>query len=140
MYCSYECFVIGLIYIDRIIERCDYIVTPVNVHRLILACIRLATKFHEENPYDNEYVSQVGGVKVHELNRIELEALFLLSFDLFVNFDDYERYYVYLGKKSGLMSECSSSLSISSALTSFSKERGYSGVISDQEAEIVEEN
>lgn len=106
-----------------------------NAHRLILACMRLSTKFHDEEMYDNKYVSQVGGVKVHELMRLEIEALFLLSFNLFVDSEEYERYYESLGKTCSLKKQ-SSSVSINSVLTAQSKERVYSGIISDEDAEI----
>lgn len=106
-----------------------------NAHRLILACMRLATKYHDEETYDNKYVSQVGGVKVHELKRLEIEALFLLSFNLFVDSEEYEKYYESLGKTCSLKKQ-SSSVSINSVLTTVSKERVHSGIVSDEDVEI----
>ena len=43
--CSGECFVLALVYIDRLIKRRDFVLTSLNVHRIIITAVMLAAKF-----------------------------------------------------------------------------------------------
>ncbi len=52
----------------------------------------IAIKYSEDHYYDNNYYSRVGGIPCRELNRLETELLSLMSFDLFVAPELYERY------------------------------------------------
>lgn len=46
--CSPSCFVVAHIYIDRLIQSKNIILTSLNVHRLLITSIMLATKFIDE--------------------------------------------------------------------------------------------
>ena len=97
--CSDECFILSLIYIDRLITRQKIEMDPLNVHRLIITSIMLAAKFFDDHYLDNAHYSQVGGIPRDEINALELEFLFLIEFDLFVSSKDYDMYHTALGKK-----------------------------------------
>jgi len=92
--CSEESLVFSLIYIDRLITNTEqrFIVTNLNVHRLILSSVLVAVKFYDDHYYDNVYFSKVGGVSSKELNMLETEFLFLINFDLSVDLETYARY------------------------------------------------
>jgi len=91
--CSTECFIMALIYIDRIIQRNTYfIITSLNVHRLLITSIMLAMKFFEDSYYTNAYYARVGGVSCSEMNALELDFLFLIDFSLNVTPDLFNRY------------------------------------------------
>jgi len=57
-------------------------VNKLNVHRLVLTAIMIASKFIEDKYYSNQYWSRVGGITNDELNALEREMLFTLSFKL----------------------------------------------------------
>ncbi|KAL2930790.1 Cyclin-U1-1 [Bienertia sinuspersici] len=73
--CSPSCFVVGYVYIDRLVHRHpQLLVISLNVHRLLLT-----------SNIANAFYAKVGGVSNSELNRLELELLFLLDFEVLVS-------------------------------------------------------
>lgn len=82
--CSTECFILALIYIDRLIQRNNFILTDLNVHRVCITAILLAAKFFDDAYYNNAYYAKVGGVLVSEMNGLEVEFLFRINFSLHV--------------------------------------------------------
>lgn len=60
-------------------------VTPRNVHRLILAALRVAMKALEDLSYPHARFARVGGVAERELTRLEITFCFLTDFDLRVD-------------------------------------------------------
>ncbi|KAI6785346.1 uncharacterized protein J7T54_006988 [Emericellopsis cladophorae] len=57
-------------------------VTRKNVHRLVLAALRIATKALEDLPYLHRKIARVGGVSESELARLEISFCFLAGFEL----------------------------------------------------------
>jgi len=90
--CSNECFILALIYIDRLIERNNFLLTELNVHRVVITAILLAAKFFDDAYYNNAYYAKVGGVLVSELNGLEVDFLFRINFSLHVSSDVFEKY------------------------------------------------
>lgn len=98
--CSNECFVLSLIYIDRLIMRKRIVLDSLNVHRLVITSVMLAAKFFDDHYLDNAHYAAVGGVPRLEVNVLELEFLFLLEFNLHVTAADYYQYHEALRQKS----------------------------------------
>jgi hypothetical protein len=91
--CSTECFIMGLVYIDRIIHNNKhFLLTSFNVHRLLITGVMLAAKFFDDCYYNNAYYAKVGGVPCTEMNILELEFLFLIKFSLNVSSDIFQSY------------------------------------------------
>merc|ERR1719295_121694 len=91
--CSEECFVLALIYIDRLIKHNgNFLVNSLNVHRLIITSVMLAAKFFDDQYFNNAYFGKVGGVNCKEINSLEIEFLFMINFNLYVSEKDYEMY------------------------------------------------
>lgn len=91
--CSQECFVLALIYIDRLIcAHSDLNVDKFCIHRLVLTGTAIAAKFFDDKYYKNSYYAKVGGVSLPEMNRLESEFLVLVDFQLFVKPEQYEEY------------------------------------------------
>lgn len=91
--CNKDFFIMALIYIDRLIQRNpSYVLTSLNVHRLLMTSLVVACKFSNDFFYNNAYYAMVGGVPVSELNALELEFLYLLNFHLFVPQDLFQHY------------------------------------------------
>lgn len=95
--CSTECFILALIYIDRLIQGNNFVLTELNVHRVAITSILLAAKFFDDAYYNNAYYAKVGGVLVTEMNRLEVEFLFRINFSLHVSPELYNKYHAELG-------------------------------------------
>lgn len=89
---SDSAFVLAVIYIDRIQQHPDLKACSINIHRLLLTAILVATKFIDDRCYNNKYFARLGGVSLAEINSLELEFLFILGFNLNVEPPLYEKY------------------------------------------------
>lgn len=70
-------------YIHRLaVEEHILPVTPRNVHRLLLASLRVAMKALEDLSYPHSRFAKVGGVSDIELGRLEISFCFLTDFEL----------------------------------------------------------
>jgi len=90
--CSKECFVLGLVYIDRLVRRDGLLPTDLCVHRIVITAILLAAKFFDDAYYNNAYYARVGGVLASELNALECEFLFRIDFSLRVTPEEFHKY------------------------------------------------
>lgn len=90
--CSSECFVLALVYIDRLIQSNNVVLCSLNVHRIVITSLMLAAKFFDDQYFNNAYYAKVGGVPCIEMNSLELEFLFCVNFSLFVPTDIYLKY------------------------------------------------
>lgn len=74
------------LYINRLatVEQL-ILVTPRNVHRLLLAGLRVAMKALEDLSYPHSRFAKVGGVSEVELGRLEITFCFLTNFELKVD-------------------------------------------------------
>merc|ERR1719186_2324336 len=91
--CSEECFVLALVYIDRLIRKNEnFMVNSLNVHRLMITSIMLGAKFFDDQYFNNAYFGKVGGVSRKEINLLEIEFLFMINFNLYVETEMYDTY------------------------------------------------
>lgn len=91
--CHDSCFIVSLIYIDRLIEMQSFLLSPLNIHRLLITCVMVAAKFFEDDFFKNTYYAKLGGVPGWEINCLEIELLRLLNFSLYVKSDVYAKYH-----------------------------------------------
>eukprot|EP00179_Madagascaria_erythrocladioides_P002412 CAMPEP_0198324950 /NCGR_PEP_ID=MMETSP1450-20131203/12835_1 /TAXON_ID=753684 ORGANISM="Madagascaria erythrocladiodes, Strain CCMP3234" /NCGR_SAMPLE_ID=MMETSP1450 /ASSEMBLY_ACC=CAM_ASM_001115 /LENGTH=227 /DNA_ID=CAMNT_0044028789 /DNA_START=135 /DNA_END=818 /DNA_ORIENTATION=- len=104
--CSNSAFVAALVYLRRIQVRYPSLrVTDFTVHRLLITSVVLATKYLEDEVYENAYYARVGGVETHEMNKMEVRLLGILGYDLSL---DHGVYHLF---EDGLMSSSGSSSS-----------------------------
>jgi len=91
--CSAECFILALIYIDRLMRRNSrFLVNSLTVHRLIITSIMLGAKFFDDQFFSNAYFGEVGGVSSKEINMLEIDFLFMINFNLHVESNLYKTY------------------------------------------------
>jgi len=84
--CSPVCHILAVVYIERLINTSfRFRLTAFNVHRLYISALLVAVKFCEDIYYDNAFFARVGGVSLHEMNRMELALLKALEFRAFVS-------------------------------------------------------
>lgn len=91
--CSPECFVLALVYMDRLHQMQGFVLTELNVHRVLITSVVLAAKFFDDHYFNNAYYAKVGGVPCGEMNELEVEYLLMINFSLHVQNETYARYY-----------------------------------------------
>ncbi|XP_019193048.1 PREDICTED: cyclin-U1-1 [Ipomoea nil] len=98
--CSPSCFVVGYVYMDRLAHKYpNSLVISLNVHRLLVTCVMVASKILDDEHYNNAFFARVGGVSNAELNKLEIELLFLLDFGVSVSSQVFECYCQHLDKE-----------------------------------------
>lgn len=91
--CSVECYVAGLIYIDRLLKLRPHVVfSPMSCHRLVCVSMVAAAKFHEDFFYSNKFYAKVGGLPLQELNALEVRFLQMLDWRLDIRPHEYALY------------------------------------------------
>ena len=95
-YMEESTLIISLIFIDKLCELAELILTDYNLHRVLFTAISLAIKYNEDSYYDNKYYSAIAGVSLKELKLMEYNFLDLTNFNLFVSCEDYQNYCEYL--------------------------------------------
>lgn len=91
-YSSPEVFVLMVVFLDRLTANTGIEVTPLNLHRLILAAFVLAAKLRDDTYYSNRYYASIGGVSLQEMNALEQSFLTLSDWRLFVDEQEYATY------------------------------------------------
>ncbi|PON68779.1 Cyclin [Parasponia andersonii] len=105
--CSPSCFVVGYVYIDRLLHKYpDSLVASINIHRLLVTSVMVASKMLDDVHYNNAFYARVGGVSNAELNRLEIELLFLLDFGVVVSSRVFEIYCLHLEKEMLMNGSC----------------------------------
>ncbi|KAJ9462016.1 Cyclin-U4-1 [Diplonema papillatum] len=87
-----ECLVLAVIYIDRVCVHTGVSLTKLNVHRIVIAALTVATKWHQDRVHGNSHYAAVGGVKHAELNRLERVFLNDLQWNTHVSPADHHKY------------------------------------------------
>lgn len=91
--CSNECFVLCLVYIDRIVKlHPEFTICNLNIHRLLVTSVMLAAKFFDDIYYSNAYYAKVGGIRIKEVNALETQFLRLIDWRLHVSPEEYDQY------------------------------------------------
>ncbi|KAG7635120.1 unnamed protein product [Arabidopsis thaliana] len=93
-------YVVAYVYIDRFCQtNPGFRISLTNVHRLLITTIMIASKYVEDLNYRNSYFAKVGGLETEDLNKLELEFLFLMGFKLHVNVSVFESYCCHLERE-----------------------------------------
>lgn len=91
--CSHECFVLSLVYIDRIVKlHPEFSICSLNIHRLLVTSVMLAVKFFDDVYYSNAYYAKVGGIRTKEVNALETQFLRLIDWRMAVSPEEYDQY------------------------------------------------
>ncbi|CAK67558.1 unnamed protein product (macronuclear) [Paramecium tetraurelia] len=92
-HCSEQCFVVALIYLDRLQEKhANLVLNSHCIHRFLLLAIVTAIKFQDDDYYKNEYYAKIGGINVKEINKLEQEFLEYMNYELFIDEQQYQVY------------------------------------------------
>lgn len=89
--CSRAAFVIGMVYLRRLEKfNSKLAITPYNMHRLLITSLMIAAKNIDDRCYSNAHYARVGGIAtVKEVNRLELQMLALLRYNIYVSREEF---------------------------------------------------
>eukprot|EP00040_Diaphanoeca_grandis_P007328 m.40517 g.40517 ORF g.40517 m.40517 type:complete len:179 (-) comp18516_c0_seq3:643-1179(-) len=80
-----EAVILMLVYLDKLVNEAHIQITPLSVHRFIAAGMVIASKLTLEKHISNIHFAKLAGISVQDLNRLEMELLECLQFNLFVS-------------------------------------------------------
>ena len=87
---SGESLILGLTYFGRMMER--YPEMAVNlfcIHRFLLISLMIAAKYYDDRTSNNTLYAMAGGIKLAELNLLEMTYLELMEYSLYVSESEY---------------------------------------------------
>lgn len=90
--------ILALTYLDKIAGLKEVHLTENNIHRFLLISIVVSIKYNEDDYLDNKVYAQVGGIKLEELNKLEIDFLELIDWKLFTNEEVYLQYKDYFDR------------------------------------------
>eukprot|EP00357_Protocruzia_adherens_P019717 CAMPEP_0115000554 /NCGR_PEP_ID=MMETSP0216-20121206/16829_1 /TAXON_ID=223996 /ORGANISM="Protocruzia adherens, Strain Boccale" /LENGTH=207 /DNA_ID=CAMNT_0002365679 /DNA_START=985 /DNA_END=1608 /DNA_ORIENTATION=+ len=91
--CSPHCYVMIMVYLERIAERIsNFAVTKGNIHALFATTLLVTLKFHEDNTPTNRMFSTLSSIPIDELNKFELEIMKALDWDLKIDRATFKQY------------------------------------------------
>lgn len=91
--CSKECFIMSLVYGERILQKHhDFTISRNNVQRFVLISVLVGSKILDDFYCRNMYYAMAGGLEKSELNALELKLCDLLNFDLNVQPEEFAMY------------------------------------------------
>ena len=88
--------ILSLILIDRMCRKSGVLLTHYNIHRILFSSVLISIKYNEDSYFDNNFYSQIAGVKPNELKLLEYTFLEYNDFSIYVNDIEYEQYEKYL--------------------------------------------
>ena len=82
--------ILSLILIDRMCRKSGILLTHYNIHRILFSSLLVSIKYNEDSYFDNNFYSQIAGVKPNELKlffKIKLKTKNNLFIDFNFNYD-----------------------------------------------------
>lgn len=89
---SEECFILMVVYFDRLIRKHGQLINENNLIRLLFICGVVALKMHVDYAYKNSYFAKLSGISKSEINFLELDFLRWIDFNLLIQPEEYKKY------------------------------------------------
>eukprot|EP00008_Paramoeba_atlantica_P011788 CAMPEP_0201489598 /NCGR_PEP_ID=MMETSP0151_2-20130828/22899_1 /ASSEMBLY_ACC=CAM_ASM_000257 /TAXON_ID=200890 /ORGANISM="Paramoeba atlantica, Strain 621/1 / CCAP 1560/9" /LENGTH=200 /DNA_ID=CAMNT_0047875235 /DNA_START=53 /DNA_END=655 /DNA_ORIENTATION=+ len=88
-----ECFVVGLIYLDRLkrLHGAGF-VNPHTIGQLFFLAVMIASKYYDDVCFDNDSYSKILMIKKPKLMKMEMEFLLKIGFDCSFSSGEFDRY------------------------------------------------
>ena len=88
--------ILSLILIDRMCRKSGILLTHYNIHRILFSSLLVSIKYNGDSYFDNNFYSQIAGVKPNELKLLEYTFLEYNDFNIYVKDVEYQQYEKYL--------------------------------------------
>ena len=85
--------IVAYLYIMKLIEKENFIISINNIYRLLLGSVVLAKKVMEDIFFQNSYYCEIGGLTLQELNSIEFSLFVRLNFEVNLKKEDVDNVY-----------------------------------------------
>lgn len=85
--------IVAYLYIIKLIEKENFVLSINNMYRLLLGSVVLAKKVMEDIYYHNSYYCEIGGLSLQELNMIEFSLFVRINFEVNVKKEDVDNIY-----------------------------------------------
>ena len=95
--CEINTIICALIYIDRLCVK-GIKINQKNVFKILFASILISIKNNEDLFYNNQFYSQIAGVKTKELIKLEYNFCVLMEFDFFIDEKEFNKYFTAIQK------------------------------------------
>lgn len=86
--CDWYTLMVAGVYMSRLVGHYNTRICPRVAKFVTLTALMIASKFMDDNHYDNTYYAQVGGISLGQLNRFERVFLEKIHFDVCYDKDD----------------------------------------------------
>lgn len=68
------------------------IINSFTIHRLILTTVLITSKMFNDTYYTNQFIAQVGGVSLANINELERFFMSMIDWNLFIKPEEFEQY------------------------------------------------
>lgn len=92
--------IIAIIYIDSFCNINKYILTQNNIYTILLSACLISIKFNEDIIVNFKRYSEIAGISIDFLKKLEFQMYLMLHFSLRVQHDIYKSYYDYFSNYS----------------------------------------
>lgn len=83
--CSEEAFIVGVMLLCKLSFFTTHCVSAYNVHRMLITSTLIAAKMRDDEYFANTYYARIGGIRVEELNALELHFLHTCNWDIWID-------------------------------------------------------
>mmetsp|Transcript_27034 Transcript_27034/g.31211 ORF Transcript_27034/g.31211 Transcript_27034/m.31211 type:complete len:437 (+) Transcript_27034:217-1527(+) len=88
--CSDEAFIVGVMLLCKLSFFTNHDISAFNVHRMLITSTLIAAKMRDDEYFANTYYARIGGIRVEELNALELHFLHTCNWDIWIDESAYE--------------------------------------------------
>jgi len=88
-----ETLILSMIALDKLLKK-NFLLNENNIHKVIFICIMETHKYYNDNCYiSNSDYAKVCGISINELLKMELEFMNIIDFNMFINEDEFNKYW-----------------------------------------------
>jgi hypothetical protein len=84
-----NCLIYSLIFLNRL-HNIGHIINENNINILLLISIMISSKIHDDIPPDNKFYTKLGGVKLDEINNMEIDFCKKINYKFYVCYEEYK--------------------------------------------------
>ena len=88
---SSDLLILSMMILDKLLSK-NFILTPVNIHKIFFLCMMETQKYYSDENYKNKDYAKIGGMTADELLELELEFMNYMDFNIFIKDEDYKKY------------------------------------------------
>ena len=88
---SSDLLILSMMILDKILSK-NFILTPINIHKIFFLCMMETQKYYNDENFKNIDYAKICGITTDELLELELEFMNYIDFNIFIKDEDYRNY------------------------------------------------